>query len=83
MQKVMVFGNAGGGKSTLSQRLADITGLPWVPPDAIKYSPGGDAVPPKAFKKATKSVYYLRSLKDIERFYQTVTNNPDNPLPRN
>lgn len=32
MKKVAVFGNTGGGKSTLSQRLAKITGLPWVPP---------------------------------------------------
>lgn len=43
MNKVAVFGNAGGGKSTLSQRLADITGLPWIPLDAIKYQPGGIA----------------------------------------
>ncbi|RZM82338.1 adenylate kinase [Leptolyngbya iicbica] len=52
MQKVAVFGNAGAGKSTLSQKLADITGLPWVPLDAIKYQPGGAALPPHEFKAA-------------------------------
>ncbi len=52
MKKVAVFGNAGGGKSTLSQRLADMTGLPWVPLDSIKYQPGGGEVPPAEFKAA-------------------------------
>lgn len=40
MKKVAVFGNAGGGKSTLSQNLAQITGLPWVPLDYLQYKPG-------------------------------------------
>ena len=52
MKKVAVFGNAGGGKSTLSQRLADLTGLPWVPLDRLKYKPSGDAVPHAEFKTA-------------------------------
>lgn len=52
MQKVAVFGNAGAGKSTLSQNLADITGLPWIPLDAIKYQPGGVALPHNEFKAA-------------------------------
>jgi len=30
MHRVAVFGNAGGGKSTLSKRLAEMTGLPMV-----------------------------------------------------
>jgi adenylate kinase family enzyme len=50
MQKIAVFGNAGGGKSTLSQRLADMMELPWVPLDRLKYQPGGDAVPHPEFK---------------------------------
>jgi len=52
MQKVAVFGNAGGGKSTLSQRLAELTGLPWVPLDSLKYQPGGGEVPHAEFKAA-------------------------------
>ena len=52
MKKVAVFGNAGGGKSTLSQRLADITGLPWMPLDQLQYRAGGDEVPHAEFKAA-------------------------------
>ena len=52
MKKVAVFGNAGGGKSTLSQRLADMTGLPWVPLDSLQYRPGGSEVPHDEFKAA-------------------------------
>lgn len=45
MRKVAVFGNAGGGKSTLARKLADLTGLPLYPLDLIQYRTGGDAVP--------------------------------------
>ena len=41
MKKVAVFGNAGGGKSTLARRLAEITGLPLYPIDIIKYREAG------------------------------------------
>jgi adenylate kinase family enzyme len=40
MRRVAVFGNAGGGKSTLSRRLAEITGLPLYIVDRIQF-PGG------------------------------------------
>lgn len=40
-----MFGNAGGGKSTLAKTLAGITGLPLHPIDSIKYKPGGEEVP--------------------------------------
>ena len=40
MRKVAVFGNAGGGKSALSRRLAEITGLPLYTLDIIQF-PGG------------------------------------------
>ncbi|MFY4730317.1 adenylate kinase [Nitrospira sp. BLG_2] len=45
MKRVAIFGNAGGGKSTLAKKLADITGLPLHPIDSIKYRPGGGEVP--------------------------------------
>lgn len=45
MKKVAVFGNAGGGKSTLSKRLAQLTSLPLVALDLLKYKPGGNEVP--------------------------------------
>ncbi|MGP1373752.1 MAG: adenylate kinase [Almyronema sp.] len=52
MQKVAVFGNAGGGKSTLSKRLAAMTGLPLISLDLLKYRPGGGEVPHADFKAA-------------------------------
>ena len=44
MKKVAVFGNTGGGKSTLSQKLAEITNLPLYPLDLIQYEVGGKEV---------------------------------------
>ena len=40
MKKVAVFGNAGGGKSRLSARLAEITGLPLYTLDLIQFRDG-------------------------------------------
>src|SRR6516162_3252807 len=45
MNRVAVFGNAGGGKSTLARHLAEITRLPLHILDKIQFRPGGDAVP--------------------------------------
>jgi adenylate kinase family enzyme len=45
MKKVAVFGNAGGGKSTLARRLAELTGLPLYVVDVLKFGPGGAAIP--------------------------------------
>ncbi|NET59458.1 MAG: adenylate kinase, partial [Symploca sp. SIO2E6] len=52
MKRVAVFGNAGGGKSTLSKRLAEVTGLPLAPLDLMQYKPGGGNVPHSEFKAA-------------------------------
>ncbi len=45
MRKVAVFGNAGGGKSTLAKRLAEVTRLPLYPLDMIQFTAGGGEVP--------------------------------------
>ncbi|BFM18251.1 DNA topology modulation protein [Maricurvus nonylphenolicus] len=45
MKKVAIFGNTGGGKSTLAKQLAEATGIPLHPLDKIKYLPGGEEVP--------------------------------------
>ena len=45
MKRVAVFGNAGGGKSTLARRLSEITGLPYYPLDLIQFRVGGEPVP--------------------------------------
>ena len=52
MKRVAVFGNAGGGKSTLARRLAELTGLPLHPLDKIQYRAGGVEVPHEEYLKA-------------------------------
>ncbi|HSF72998.1 MAG TPA: hypothetical protein VLA84_04260 [Microcoleus sp.] len=56
MKKVAVFGNAGGGKSTLSKRLLDITGLPLYVLDKIKYPSGGVEVSQEDYKRAHQEI---------------------------
>ena len=41
MKRVAVFGNAGGGKSTLARRVAKITGLPLYVLDMMQFREGG------------------------------------------
>ena len=52
MKRVAVFGNAGGGKSTLAKRLAETTGLPLYPLDLIQYKPGGGEAPRERYLQA-------------------------------
>jgi adenylate kinase family enzyme len=52
LKKVAVFGNTGGGKSTLSRRLAVLTGLPLHPLDLLQWCPGGEPVPHVDYLKA-------------------------------
>ena len=51
MKRVAVFGNTGGGKSTLAMRLAEVTGLPLYPLDLIQFKPGGGQVPHEQYLK--------------------------------
>jgi adenylate kinase family enzyme len=52
MKRVAVFGNAGGGKSRLARRLAELTGLPLCVVDMMQYRAGGARVPQEEFLKA-------------------------------
>ncbi|HEV7448106.1 MAG TPA: hypothetical protein VGO18_36400 [Steroidobacteraceae bacterium] len=52
MKRVAIFGNAGGGKSTLARELAAITGLPLHVLDKIKFRPGGGEVPYEEYLQA-------------------------------
>jgi len=45
VKRVAVFGNAGGGKSTLARRIAAATGLPLYVIDKLQFRPGGAEVP--------------------------------------
>lgn len=56
MRKVAVFGNAGGGKSTLSRTLAEITGLPLYVLDKIQYQPGGVKVAYEDYKRIHQEI---------------------------
>src|SRR5438477_11394648 len=40
MQRVLVMGSSGSGKSTFAMRLAELTGLPMVSLDALFWQPG-------------------------------------------
>ena len=52
MKKVAVFGNAGGGKSTLARKLAEMTQIPLFPLDRIQFRAGGGKVPHDEYLKA-------------------------------
>ncbi|MCX2980272.1 adenylate kinase [Halieaceae bacterium IMCC14734] len=56
MKKVAIFGNAGGGKSTLSRALAQHTGLPLHTLDKLAWLPGGVAVPPADYRRAHSQI---------------------------
>jgi adenylate kinase family enzyme len=52
MKRVAIFGNTGGGKSTLARRLADIARLPLYSLDLIQYKAGGGEVPHDEYLQA-------------------------------
>jgi adenylate kinase family enzyme len=56
VKKVAVFGNAGGGKSTLSKRLSEIAGLPLYVLDKIQYRSGGTEIPQEDYKRAHQKI---------------------------
>lgn len=56
MQKVAVFGNAGGGKSRLSKKLAEITNLPLYVLDKIQYQAGGQEVPSQDYQRIHEQI---------------------------
>ena len=52
MKRVAVFGNAGGGKSTIARRLSELTGLPLYVVDMMQFRAGGVKVPQHEFLQA-------------------------------
>jgi adenylate kinase family enzyme len=52
MKRVAVFGNAGGGKSTLAKRLAELTRLPRYPVDIMQWGAGGRTIPHEEYLRA-------------------------------
>ena len=56
MKKVAVFGNTGGGKSTLSLKLSEIRNLPVYVLDKIQYKPGGSEVLYEDYKRTHEQI---------------------------
>ena len=51
MNKVVVFGKPGSGKSTLSRNLATVTGIKLYPLDLFEYRKNGERVSPEEYSK--------------------------------
>jgi adenylate kinase family enzyme len=56
MRRVAIFGNAGGGKSTLARRLAELMQLPLYVVDMMQFRPGGAKVPQHEFLQAHENL---------------------------
>lgn len=56
MKRVAIFGNAGGGKSTLARELSAITGLPLYVIDKLQFRPGGAKVPDEEYLQTHQKV---------------------------
>jgi len=56
MRRVLVMGSSGSGKSTFAQRLANLSGLPFVSLDALYWQPGWQPSEPEAFARRVTEV---------------------------
>ena len=56
MQRVLVMGSSGSGKSTFAQRLARLTRLPFVSLDALYWQPGWQPSEPEPFQQRVAEV---------------------------
>jgi adenylate kinase family enzyme len=45
-RRILVYGATGSGKSTMAQRLSELTGIPWTSVDDICWRPGWVPMPP-------------------------------------
>ena len=77
MKKVAVFGKPGGGKSTLSKTLSQVTGLPLFQLDRIEYSEGGIRVSEEVYIQRHQEIldgnnWIIDGLGSIESFRQRI-----------
>jgi adenylate kinase family enzyme len=65
MQRILVMGSSGSGKSTFAQRLSDITDIPMVSLDALYWKPGWTPSHPTEFEtRATQAARQRRWIMD-------------------
>jgi adenylate kinase family enzyme len=65
MQRILVMGSSGSGKSTFAQRLSGITGIPMVSLDALFWKPGWMPSEAAEFgQRATEAAHQLRWIMD-------------------
>src|SRR5579864_3220948 len=55
MQRVLVMGSSGSGKSTFALRLAELAGLPFVSLDALFWKPGWQPSEPGSFGERVRA----------------------------
>jgi adenylate kinase family enzyme len=77
MNKIIVFGKPGGGKSTLSRKLSDATGISLCPLDLIEYKQNGERVSPEEYtiKHAEligKERWIIEGLGTLESFWTRI-----------
>ncbi|HEY4177507.1 MAG TPA: DNA topology modulation protein [Kofleriaceae bacterium] len=56
MQRVLVIGSGGAGKSTFSKRLGELTGLPVLHLDALHWRAGWEAAPKEEWKQIVDEI---------------------------
>ena len=74
MNKIAVFGKPGGGKSTLSKKLAATTGIQLCPLDLIEYKKNGERVSPEEYSKKHAEIinadnWIIEGLGTLESFW--------------
>ncbi|NQY34850.1 MAG: adenylate kinase [Alteromonadaceae bacterium] len=74
MNKIAVFGKPGGGKSTLSTRLASATGIKLHPLDSIEFKKNGEKVDLQKYEEAHQNIlssggWIIEGFGAIESFY--------------
>lgn len=77
MKRIAVFGKPGGGKSTLSKKLAKAVGVELYPLDLIEYRPDGKKVSIEEYNASHKAVlnkdgWIIEGLGTLESFWQRV-----------